>query len=299
MMDSRFRDADTHGTGTVAMAGVASAGSGSGAPARSAGAPAGDAPRAAGGGPNTRREGVQVIARAAQVLRELAGEPHGLSLLELGRRVGLPRSTAHRIVRALTEEGMVATTPAGKLRVGPALIGMAVASRRELRHEAGPYLDRLAHELRETVNLAVLDGGEVLFIDQYAPRRYLSIASEIGARFPVYCTAAGKVLLAALPDEEVGRRLPKRLAPLTPATTTDRSRLLEELAEVCERGVAYDREVHAPGVSAVATAVTDAVGTVAAVSVVMPSVRFAGSEERITEELLRARDEVQVVLHGI
>jgi len=299
MMDSRFRDADTHGTGTVAMAGVASAGSGSGAPARSAGAPAGDAPRAAGGGPNTRREGVQVIARAAQVLRELAGEPHGLSLLELGRRVGLPRSTAHRIVRALTEEGMVATTPAGKLRVGPALIGMAVASRRELRHEAGPYLDRLAHELRETVNLAVLDGGEVLFIDQYAPRRYLSIASEIGARFPVYCTAAGKVLLAALPDEEVGRRLPKRLAPLTPATTTDRSRLLEELAEVCERGVAYDREEHAPGVSAVATAVTDAVGTVAAVSVVMPSVRFAGSEERITEELLRARDEVQVVLHGI
>ena len=255
--------------------------------------------RAAESGTRARREGVQVIARAAQVLRELAGEPHGLSLLELGKRVGLPRSTAHRIVRALAEEGMVASTPAGKLRVGPALIGMAVASRRELRHEAGPYLDRLAHELRETVNMAVLDGGEVLFIDQYAPRRYLRIASEIGARFPVYCTANRKVLLATLPDEEVERRLPRRLAPLTPSTVTDRSRLLNELAEVRSSGVAYDREEHAPGVSAVATAVTDAVGTAAAVSVVMPSVRFAGSEQRITEGLIRTRDEIQVLLHGI
>ena len=299
MMDVRFRDADTRDGVGLAAAGAVSAGSGQGAAAAKPAARAAAASPAVEGGPRARREGVQVIARAAQVLRELAGEPQGLSLLELGRRVGLPRSTAHRIVRALAEEGMVASTPAGKLRVGPALIGMAVAGRRELRHEAGPYLDRLAHDLRETVNMAVLDGGEVLFIDQYAPRRYLRIASEIGARFPVYCTAAGKVLLAALPDEEIGRRLPRRLAPLTPATTTDRACLLDELAGVRESGVAYDREEHAPGVSAVATSVTDAVGTMAAVSVVMPSVRFAGSEERITEELVRTRDEVQVVLHGI
>lgn len=246
-----------------------------------------------------RREGVQVIARAAQVLRQLAAEPHGMTLLELAARTGLPRSTAHRIVQALAREGFVATDHAGRLRVGPALVGIAVASRRELRHEAGPYLERLSRELHETVNLAVLDGGEVLFIDQYTSHRYLRIASEIGARFPVHCTANGKALLALLPPQEVERRLPRRLPALTEHTVTDRARLLAELEEVRATGVGYDREEHAVGVSAVAVAVRDAVGASAAITAVMPAARFAGMEEAATKALLRTRDEIEEVLHGI
>ena len=91
-------------------------------------------------GSSTRREGVQVIARAAEILRRLAAEPDGMTLIELATRVGLPRSTAHRIVRALSQEGFVRTAPSGRLRIGPSLIGIAVSSRRDLRHEAGPFL---------------------------------------------------------------------------------------------------------------------------------------------------------------
>ena len=131
-----------------------------------------------------RREGVQVIARAAEMLRRLAAEPDGLTLIELAARVGLPRSTAHRIVGALSQEGFVRAAPSGKLRIGSSLIGIAVSSRRDLRHEAAPFIERLSHELRETVDLAVLDGSEVLFVDQYTSRRTLRVVAEIGARFP-------------------------------------------------------------------------------------------------------------------
>jgi DNA-binding IclR family transcriptional regulator len=246
-----------------------------------------------------RRDGVQVLARAAEMLRCLAADPDGLTLIELSSRVGLPRSTAHRIVGALAQEGFVATAPSGKLRVGPALIGIAVSSRRDLRHEAAPYLERLSHDLHETVNLAVLDGGEVLFIDQYTSRRYLRISSEIGARFPVHCTANGKVLLAALPPAELQRRLPGKLEPLTERTITDRARLLAEIEQARATGVAYDREEHALGVSAVATVVHDAVGTTAAITVVLPAARFHGHEDAIAAALLRTRDEIQLVLNGV
>jgi len=245
-----------------------------------------------------RREGVQVIARAAEMLRRLAAEPHGLTLIELSARVGLPRSTSHRIVRALTQEGFVRAAPSGKLRIGPALVGIAVSSRRDLRHEAGPYLERLSHELGETVDLAVLDAGEVLFIDQYTSRRTLRIVAEIGARFPLHATANGKALLAALPVDELGVALPKRLAAITEHTITDRAALLRELDDVRRTGVAYDHEEHSVGIAAVGTAVRDTVGAIAAVTVVAPAARFCDSEAEITAALLRARDEIQVVLSG-
>ena len=245
-----------------------------------------------------RRQGVQVIARAAEILRRLAAEPEGLNLVDLAARVDLPRSTAHRIIWALSQEGFVRAAPSGKLRIGPALVGIAVSSRRDLRHEAGPYLERLSHELQETVDLAVLDAGEVLFIDQYPSSRTLRIVAEIGARFPLYCSANGKAILAALPEDEVDVLLPRRLEPVTSHTITDRSALLRELERVRETGIAYDREEHTAGVIAVGMAIHDSVGTLAAVTVVVPAARFTGMEARVEEALLRTRDEIQSVLNG-
>jgi DNA-binding IclR family transcriptional regulator len=245
-----------------------------------------------------RREGVQVIARAADMLRQLAAAPHGLTLIELSARVGLPRSTAHRIVSALSHEGFVRAAPSGKLRIGPALIGLAVSSRSDLRHEAGPYLERLCHELRETVDLAVLDAGEVLFIDQYTSRRTLRIVSEIGARFPLHATANGKALLSALSPEEVLEVLPKRLEAATEHTITDRAALLRELAEIRETGIAYDHEEFTIGIASVGTPVRDAVGAFAAVTVVVPVTRFNESAPEIAAALLRTRNDIQAVLNG-
>jgi len=241
---------------------------------------------------------VQVIARAAEIIRLLGSAPDGLTLSEVARGVDLPRSTVHRIVGALEAEAFVRSESPGVLRLGPSLIGLAVGGRRDLRHEVSPYLRRLSHELGETVDLAVLEGGQVLFVDQYTSRRRLRIVSEIGARFPVHCTANGKALLAELSLEEVWRLVPEELPALTEHTITGREELLEELARVRTEGVAYDREEHTLGMSAVGAVVRDAAGSMAAVTVVAPTARFEGDEERLAAALLRAGKDMQTALVG-
>lgn len=245
-----------------------------------------------------RREGVQVIARAGDIIRLLGAAPGGLTLSELARAADLPRSTVHRIAGALETESFVRTDPDGVYRLGSGILGLAVGGRRDLRVEAGPYLRRLSHELGETVDLAVLDAGQVLFVDQHTSERRLRIVSEIGARFPLHCTANGKALLAELSLEEVWRLVPERLPALTEHTITDREELFEELARARAEGVAYDREEHTIGLSAVGTVVRDAAGNMAAVTVVAPTARFRGQEERIAGELLRTREELQTALCG-
>ncbi len=245
-----------------------------------------------------RRDGVQVLARAAQMLRALSGAPEGLTSIELAGRVGLPRSTAYRIVGTLVEEGLMRQSPSGKLHIGPGLMAIAAAGRRELRHEAAPYLERLSHELDETVELVVLDGDEALFTNQYVSSRSLRVVAEVGDRFPLYCTACGKALLAELPHAEAERLVPGELLALTPHTNVHRAELLRELDLVRATGVAYDHQEHSVGISAVGAAIRDGSGASAAVTVVMPAARLEGNEEHVAAALLRVRDEIQRALNG-
>src|SRR5215469_13959490 len=111
--------------------------------------------------------GVQVIARAAEILRALKGHPEGLSLSHIAREVGLARSTVHRIVNALAAEDFVtAASPHGRIRLGLGLTPLAAWVNSELRDLFHPYMERLSREVDETVDLAVLDGNHVFFIDQ-------------------------------------------------------------------------------------------------------------------------------------
>jgi DNA-binding IclR family transcriptional regulator len=236
---------------------------------------------------------VQVIARAAQIMRALDGEPNGLSLSQLSERIGLPRSTVHRVVSALAAEGLLAAaSPNGRVRLGPELARLALASRRELRLELRPYLQRLFDTLNETVDCAVLDGDHVRFIDQIAAPHRLRAVSSVGATFPLHCTANGKALLAELSPEEAARVLPTRLRRLTPATITSRAALMAEVDEARETKVAFDREEHTTGISAAGIAVRDPFGALAAISVPMPTQRFDGRESEIADALTAARQDI-------
>jgi DNA-binding IclR family transcriptional regulator len=245
-----------------------------------------------------RRDGVQVLERAAQMLRALSAEPNGLTPIELADRVGLPRSTAYRIVGTLASEGFMRASPGGKLFIGAGLISIATAGRRDLRHEAAPYLEQLSHELHETVELVVLDGGEALFTNQFVSSRSLRVVAQVGDRFPLHCTACGKALLAELPEEDALALIPARLERFTPHTDVDRRRLLKSLETVRADGVAYDHQEHTIGVSAVGAAIRDASGALAALTVVMPAARLEGHEEHIAAAVLRVRDEIQRVVNG-
>jgi DNA-binding IclR family transcriptional regulator len=246
-----------------------------------------------------RDGGVQVITRAADILRALDDVPAGLSLSEIAERVGLAKSTVHRLVVALEAEGFViSASPNGRARLGPGLAVLAAAATGDLVGHLRPHLLELATGLEETVDLAVLDGDDVLFIDQIAAPRRLRAVSAIGARFPLYCTANGKALLAAQPREEASQLLPARLPGRTPATITSRTRLWEELDEVRRTGVAYDREEHTLGICAVGASVRDRLGHLVAITVVVPTQRFTRNEARLAERLLETRDAAQADLEA-
>lgn len=235
------------------------------------------------------RGGVQVIERAAAILRTLAESPDGLSLSQIAERVGLPRSTVHRLASALQTERLVASaSPAGRLRLGPGLASLAMRADRDVVHRLHPFLVALSAQLEETVDLSVLTGTHVLFIDHVAAPRRLRAVSAVGALFPAHCPAPGKALLAALANEELERILPSSFERLTPGTVVDRERLLAELDTVRGEGVAYDREEHTVGICGVAGIVRGASGWFGSLSVPLPAPRFYGSEERLAAAVREA-----------
>ena len=236
---------------------------------------------------DARHGGVQAIARAARVLRALEAAPDGLALGELAAAVELPKSTVHRLVQALATEDLV-STGGGRVRLGAALARLGAATHGALASTGRPALEALRSALDETADLAVLDGAGVRFIDQLPAPHRLRAVSAVGSSFPLHCTANGKALLAALGDGRARDLLPVRLERFTAATVTSRDALLAELAEVRSSGVAYDREEHTAGICAVAAVVRDTGGAVAAISVPVPTQRFAGSERRYAAAVLSA-----------
>ncbi len=237
--------------------------------------------------------GVQVIAKAAEILRALEAEPDGLSIRRLSERLGLPRSTVHRIVAALQQERLVASaSPQGRAGLGPGLYRLAAASLKSIRQTLHPYLEELSRALGETVDLAILEADRVLFVDQVLVPRRLQAASAVGTYFPTYCTANGKALLSELPLEEVERLVPSELPSCSQIVWRPREALLRELAAVRHTHIAYDREEHTLGICGVGCAVRDAFGRLAAISVPVPRQRFSGSEERIAAQLLRVRAQI-------
>jgi len=243
---------------------------------------------------------IQVIARAAQVLRALEGTQQGLSLAEIASRIHLPRSTVQRIVNSLANEQFVmAASPGARVRLGPALLRLAANSRLEIADVARPLIRALSERLHETVDLSVLDGAEAVFIDHVVAQRRLRLVSAIGVHFPLHCTANGKAFLAALDDAHVRRLVGRSLARRTRASIVTLSHLFKDLAKIRASGISYDREEHTAGICAAGTVVTDRFGNMLAISVPMPTSRFVGQERSIERELLQCRREIEKALGNL
>ncbi len=229
-----------------------------------------------------RRPGIQVIARVAEVLRALARTPDGLTLSELALAVGIPKSTVHRLIAALETEDFVTPAGAGRIHLGPGIARLGAATRDGLRDQVRPFLLRLHQELGETVDLSVLDGATVRFIDHISAPHRLRAVSAVGAAFPLHCTANGKAFLAAMPREQASAIL----STLSESTITTHQELWAELDRIRDAGFAIDREEHTVGISAVGAVISDPYGPVGAISVPVPAQRFAGNEDTLSGALL-------------
>ena len=194
-----------------------------------------------------------MLRRAAAVLDEIATAPGQLRLVDLEARLGLAKSTVRRLVVALVEIGYAAVDEQGRHRLGDRLLGLTDADSAALVATFRPVIDEIARATGETVDLSVLRGEQMWFIEQVESAHRLRAVSAVGERFPLDCTANGRAATAVLAGSE--------------------------------RGIAFDRDEHTFGISAAGIAGRVTGGHVVAISVPAPTDRFLAHEDEIVAAL--------------
>jgi DNA-binding IclR family transcriptional regulator len=233
---------------------------------------------------------VQVIARAAAILRTLENQASGLSLGQIAQRVDLARSTVQRIVAALEAENLIiAASPTGRVRLGPTITRLATSVQTDFVSIARPFLVQLSDELRETVDLATVKRDHLVFIDQVIGSQRLRTVSAVGETFPLHCTANGKAYLAELDEVTIARLIGTKYDRRTPATLTRLEDLLKELKGVRKSGIAFDREEHTIGICAAGVVTRDLLGNHIAISVPVPVQRFDENQGLIADRLVATK----------
>jgi IclR family transcriptional regulator, acetate operon repressor len=230
------------------------------------------------------RNKVQSLDRALEILKLLGTEPE-MRVTDLARRLEVHKSTAFRLLSTLQEHGLVEQNPSTeKYRLGYGLVRLAgsVVAELDLARVSRPVLEQLAMQTAETVNLAILQGNQVVNIDQIAAPNLVVTVNWVGKQTPLHCTSNGKVLLAYLADVERAPLLREPLQRFTPRTITDVKTLEKQLRRVVDEGYAFTLEELELGLNAVAAPVRATDGRVrAAVSVSGPSYRV--TSQRLQE----------------
>ncbi|BDV31787.1 IclR family transcriptional regulator [Microbacterium terricola] len=235
--------------------------------------------------------GDSVTDRLVRVLETFTPTRTAQTAAEIGRRAGLPNSTAHRIVGELVAAGLLERDDAGRVRVGMRLWELATRSSPalRLRQAALPFMERVQQRVREHTQLAILEQDEALFLERLSGTESGANVTRVAGRLPLHASSSGLVLLAFADRELQERVLDGPLAPLTGDTITDPRTLRRKLDEVRTLGHAI-----APGSmeevsTGVAVPLRDATGAViAALSVVLP--REAPTEPALLELYRAARD---------
>jgi IclR family pca regulon transcriptional regulator len=214
----------------------------------------------------------QSLERGLAILSSFKSARPVLGVSELAREIGLSRSTTHRYIATLATLGYVEQDlSTRKYRLGPRVLdlGFSAINSMELRELSAPHLQRLSDETGHTVNMAILDGPDIVYVERCRSARQgqrdIDLNLHVGSRLPAYCTSMGKVLLAYLPEDEVRSRLAGvDLAQRGPNTLTARKALYEELARVRSTGLAVNNEELAFGLRSIAAPVRGQSGQVAA-----------------------------------
>jgi DNA-binding IclR family transcriptional regulator len=238
---------------------------------------------------------IQSVQRAAAVLKAFDRAAPELGVTELGRKVHLHKSTVSRLLATLELEGLVERVPGTeKYRLGFEFVRIAgqVTHFNDVRAAARPVLDALAEASGETINLAVLDGDEVINVEQTSGPHMVGMANWVGRRTPLHCVANGKVLLAFLPGTEIERLLARPLARFTDRTIVDPELLRADLARVRECGYAVALGEIEQGLNAVAAPIR--AGALGAGGEVVAAVSISGPAYRVTPARVAALAELTV-----
>ncbi len=225
---------------------------------------------------------VQSLSRALKLLNALSYHTQGLSLSEVAQEVGLPNSTAHRLLTTLQNERYVrfdSERSVWLIGVQAFRVGSAFVRSRDLVTIARPYMRRLMEQSGETVNLAIADRGEVVYLAQVETQKMMRAIAGPGGRTQMHCSGVGKALLAFGDPLSLSKQIERiEFRRETPNTHGSADSLGRELAEIEERGYAIDDEENAIGLRCVASVIFDEHGEpLAALSVSGPTARLTDS----------------------
>ncbi len=223
---------------------------------------------------NTSVQGASVAARTLALLGAFDEKHRSLTLSEMARRADLAVPTAHRLVGELERWSALVRQPDGRYVVGRRMwdLGLLAPIQTGIRDAAGPYLYDLYAATRATVHLAVRDGTSVLYLDRIAGNESVPVVSKVGGHLPMPATGVGKVLLAYAPEDIRAEAL-SRLTRITPHTVTNRQVLEAQLRRVHTAGYATTAEEMSLGACSIAVPVHGPDGVVAALGVVVGSLR--------------------------
>jgi DNA-binding IclR family transcriptional regulator len=228
---------------------------------------------------------------------QLVADRGSATVADVGAGVGLSRSTAYRLVDRLRESGYLQESrPRGAVRLGPLAvrIGLAALNQMGIMDVAPARLLELAQDAGETVNLAVPQRDEMVYVYQAEGPGAVKVTAHLGTRRPLNCSALGKAYLASLPPDELAERLRRlQLVGLTASSIVKARAFREELDATRERGFALDREEAESGVACIGAAVRDYTGRpVAAISIAGAAERMPAKHEAVAPLLLAAAAEV-------
>ena len=227
------------------------------------------------------------VGKALDVLDMVAGHGRPVRFSDLLAQAQYPKATLYRLLQTLTNQGMLMLEPdLGTYALGLRLVRLAHGAwaQSSLAPIARPWLDELAAQTGETIHLAQLDQGQVLYIDKCNAARPVEMFAQAGKVGPAYCTGVGKAMLAWLPPDALDDALARQsFHRHTPQTLTSREALLEELEAIRRRGHAWDREEHEAGIICCAVPILSRAGRV------MGGLSVTSTTARTTLEALGAR----------
>jgi DNA-binding IclR family transcriptional regulator len=225
------------------------------------------------------------VATAIQLLKAFSEEQVDIGISELSRKLGVAKSTVHRLAATLAAEGLLEQDrETEKYRLGIALfrLGALVRRRMDISSQGRPFLYALREKTNETVHLAILDGTEIMYVYNLESTQAIRMRSDLGVRKPAYCTAEGQAILAFQPPPVIEAVIAQGLTARTPQTITDPAKLTKALAVVRQRGCAIEDEESEIGMRGISAPIRNDAGEVVA------AVGLAGPVTRLSKKAIAA-----------
>jgi len=235
---------------------------------------------------------IRLISRAASVLKSFTPEKLELSAAEVSRGVGIPKTTAHRLLAALTQSGLlVRNAETSKYTIGPEMfvLGNLYLQKMGLFQAAKPVIMTLNELTKESINVAILDKGNVIWVMREDSHHGLIDNIHVGSIFPAYCPALGRALLSELTETRIDSLYPEeKLQQITNKTISTKTELKLRLKQVRESGISFDSESTIEGVVAFASLIRRADGiAVAALGIALPKNRMNPKKHELFTSLIK------------